>query len=66
MTRTGKTWRGGGVKRMNHPVATVISKKESSQVMTPKKTTSSVTQSKWSNGALIPSQDWDKETRNQE
>lgn len=47
---------------MNHTVATVISKKESSQVMT----TSSLTQNNWSNRALIPSQDWDKGTKNKE
>lgn len=55
--------REGGLRRMNHTVATVISKKESSQVMT---TTSSLTQNNWSNRALIPSQDWDKGTKNKE
>lgn len=32
----------------------------------PKTTASSLTQNNWSNRALIPSQDWDKETKNKE
>lgn len=68
--RAGKTnlvWgRFKGLETVNHMMAKVITKKESSQVMTPGQWLLLWLRLRGSNRASIPTQDWENETKNKD